>query len=158
MMQSKEDFTPKFAKASVTLRVLTKHGAYSNWNSEHQNCFEQILISFRKDILMRYSDIQKFIYSQMRIYLRAILDQGNTTSDAKLVAVTSRTTNAVVKKYPKQHFEAYAKDFALRKFRIHLVGAPNISVITDHRPFCSILLEKNKDQFWMIISNCDIKI
>ena len=50
---------------------------------------------------MRYYDIQKFIYSHMRIYLRAILDQGNTTSDAKLVAVVSRTTNAVVKKYPQ---------------------------------------------------------
>lgn len=67
MMQSKEDFTPKFAKASVTLRVLTKHGAYSKWNSEHQNCFEQILISFRKDILMRYYEEQQQQFQEQQM-------------------------------------------------------------------------------------------
>ena len=90
----------------------------------------------------------------MLICLGAILMQGNTISDAKPVAVVSRTTNAAEKKYPQLDLEAVAKDFALRRFTFYLVGAPDITAIIDHKPLCSIFNGKkiNSDRSRQIVT------
>ena len=40
--------------------------------------------------------------------------------------------------------EAVAKYFALGRVRLYLVGAPSITVITDHKPLCSIFNGKKQ--------------
>ena len=77
-----------------------------------------------------------YILTDAHIFgLGAILAQGNTISDAKPVAEVSRTINMAEKKYPQLDLEAMAIDFALR---IYLVGAPDITIITDHKLLCAI--------------------
>ena len=141
MMQSNSDFIPNFAKESGTLRELMKKNVHFKRDNEHQNCFERLITTFQKDTLMRYYDMKKpiFIFTDAHISgLGAILAQGSTISDAKPVALASRTTNSAENKYPQLDLEAMAIDFALRRFRIYLAGAPHITIVTDHKPLCAI--------------------
>ena len=55
-----------------------------------------------------------------------MLVQGDTLDNAKLVAVISRTTTLAEKNYPETDLEAMAIDFALRKFRNYIIGAPQV--------------------------------
>ena len=70
--------------------------------------------------------------------LVAIIAQGKTLSHAKLVAVSSRTTNMAEKKYPQLDLEAMAINFALRI----LAGAPDITILTNHKPLCATFNRK----------------
>lgn len=70
--------------------------------------------------------------------LGAILHQGNTIWVSKPVAIASRATNMTTKKYPQLDPEAMAIAFVLRRFRVYLAGAPNITIITDHKQLCTI--------------------
>ena len=68
--------------------------------------------------------------------LGAILCQGTCREDARPVAFASRCTR---KNYPQLDLEAMGIDYALRRFRNYLVGAPHDTVIvTDHHPLLSI--------------------
>ena len=68
-----------------------------------------------------------------------MLAQGNTIEEAKPVAVASRTTSDAESRYPQIDLEAMGIDFALRRFRNYLVGAPcEVIVVTDHKPLVPI--------------------
>ena len=93
-----------------------------------------------------------YILTDAHIFgLGAILAQGNTISDAKPEAVASRTTNMAENKYPQLDLEAVAIDFTLRRFRIYLAGAPDITIITDHKLLCAIFNGKKQAQFERMI-------
>ena len=47
-------------------------------------------------------------------------------------------------KYQQLDLEAMAIDFALREFTIYPAGAPDITIITDHKPVCAIFNEKKR--------------
>ena len=70
--------------------------------------------------------------------LSAILQQGNSLEEAKPILLASRATTAVEARYPQLDLEALAIDFALRRFRYYLIGGPQVTVITDHKPLISI--------------------
>ena len=68
-----------------------------------------------------------------------MLSQGDDMRSAKPVAFASRTTNKAEANYPQIDLEAMGLDFALRRFRNYLVGAPEkVSLVTDHKPLISI--------------------
>ena len=64
--------------------------------------------------------------------VRAILDQGDDLDSARPVVIDSRKTSKAESRYPQ--LEATATDFALCRFRNYLVGAPQVLIITDHKP------------------------
>ena len=138
MMQSNSDFVPNFSQMSSKLREMTKSNANFKWTTEHQIEFVNLIQAFRKDTLLRYFDLGKrtFLFTDAHISgLGAILAQGETVDTARPVAFASRTTSPAEKRYPQIDLEATAVDFALRRFRNYLVGAPDIvNVITDHKP------------------------
>ena len=41
-------------------------------------------------------------------------------------------------RYPQLYLEALAVDYGLRRFRFYLVGGPQVTVFTDHKPLVSI--------------------
>ena len=41
-------------------------------------------------------------------------------------------------RYPQLDLEALAVDYGLRRFRFYLVGAPEVKVVTDHKPLIAI--------------------
>ena len=81
-----------------------------------------------------------YIFTDAHILgLGVILAQGNSNQDAKPVFITLRTTSHTEKRNPQLDLEATAVDFALRRLRNYIVGAPGIEIITDHKPLCPIL-------------------
>ena len=142
MMQSNAEFISNFAKKSSPLRELTKGRVHFKWESKHQQCYEELIKEFRKDTLMRFFDRSKriFIFTDAhKTGLGAMLSQGDDMESAKPVAFASRTTNKAEANYPQLDLEAMGLDFALRRFRRYLVGAPDIvTLVTDHKPLLSI--------------------
>ena len=62
----------------------------------HQQCFEELLQSFKKDTLLRYFDTKKKIFVVTDAHatgLGAMLLQGEDFESAKPVVIASRTTS-----------------------------------------------------------------
>ena len=55
-----------------------------------------------------------------------------------MVSCVSRATTPVERRYNQLDLEALAIDFGLRRFRQYLVGGPQSTVVTDHKPLVSI--------------------
>ena len=141
MMQSNADFVENFAQKAAELRELTHKNAHFKWKPIHQKCFDNLVQSFKKTTLLRYFDTTSkiFIITDAHVTgLGAILAQGRDLISAKPVAVASRTTSNAERRYPQLDLEATAIDFALRRFRNYLVGAPVVTIVTDHKPLCPI--------------------
>ena len=142
MMQSNAEFIPAFSQKAAPLREITKKQVRFVWKPKHQECFEQMLSSFRKDVLLRYFDVSKqtFLFTDAHVTgLGAILAQGDDVDTAKPVAVVSRTTTDSEKRYPQIDLEGLGVDYALNRFRNYLLGSPKeIIVVTDHMPLCSV--------------------
>ena len=114
---------------------MTRASISFKWDQDHQKEFDYLIQAFRKDTLLRYFDMgkQTFLFTDAHITgLGAILTQGESIATAKPIAFASRTTNPAETRYPQIDLEAMAVDFALRRFRNYLVGAPY--VINVYRP------------------------
>ena len=142
MMQSNSEFITSFSQRAAPLRELTKKQVRFKWEQKHQKCFNELLASFRKDILLRYFDISKptYVFTDAHITgLGAILAQGDSVETARPIAIASRTTTDAEKKYPQIDLEGLGVDFGLSRFRNYLIGSPKeIIVVTDHMPLCSV--------------------
>ena len=148
MMQSNADFIPNFSKKSAPLRVLTKGRIHFKWKDKHQQCFEDLIQSFKQDTLLRYFDMSKpiYVFTDAHISgLGAMLGQGESMEKVKPIAFASRATNLAERNYPQLDLEAMGVDFGLRRFRKYVVGTPDpISIVTDHKPLCPIFNGRRK--------------
>ena len=142
MMQANSEFIERFAVKAAKLRELTKRNVWFKWTQEHQDCFDELVQSFKEDTLLRYFDLTKKTFVKVDAHkkgLSAILAQGDSLETSKPVAVASRCTSVGEKSYPQLDLEAMSVDFGLRRFREYLVGSPNeITIVTDHKPLLSI--------------------
>ena len=142
MMQSNAEFIPNFAKHSAILRKMTHKNAHFKWTKEAESTFVALNAKFKDNVLLQYFDLAKpiFLFTDAHVTgLGAMLAQGNTMEEAKPVAVASRTTSDAESRYPQIDLEAMGIDFALRRFRNYLVGAPcEVIVVTDHKPLVPI--------------------
>ena len=124
------------------MRRLLKPNCHYKWNETHQEAFTDVLSAFKSDSLLHYFDLSKntFVFVDAHITgLGAILAQGESVETAKPIEFASRCTSKAERNYPQVDLEAMAVDFALRRFRPYLVGAPNKAIIvTDHHPLLSI--------------------
>ena len=147
-MESNSEFIENFAKKAAPLRDPTKGKTRFKWNYKHQQCFQMLVKEFKKDALLQYFDMTKPIYivTDARISgIGAMLGQQGNTNDIKPIAFALRTAKAAESRYPQLDLEALAIDFGLRHFRNYLIGAPHkITVITDHKPLCSIFSGKRQ--------------
>ena len=142
MMQSSSDFIPNFSKNISALRELLNSDKHYKWIETHQKVFNNVLDKFKKETLLSYFDISKptFIFTDAhQLGLSAILSQGSDKDTAKPVAFTPRCTSKAEKNYAPLDLEAMVVDFALKRFRSYLVGAPNDTIIVnDHIPLLSV--------------------
>ena len=147
MVQSNKDFIPKIAQLTINLRNLTKKHTKFTWTKQCQDEFNKLCSSFKEETLLKHYDPSSPTYifvDAHRTGLSAILTQGETMETAKPVAFASRATTQIESRYPQLDLEALAIDFGMRRFRLHLVGAPESLIITDHKPLEAIF--KNKRQ------------
>ena len=65
--------------------------------------------------------------------------QGSNKGNIKPVISASRCTSKADQTYAQFDLEAMAVDFALRRFCLYLVGAPNdTTIVTDHHPLLCV--------------------
>ena len=141
MMQSNSDLIENFAQKAARLLELTHKNTHFRWKSTHQQCFEELLQSFKKNTLLRYFDTKKKIFVVTDAHatgLGAMLLQGEDFESAKPVVIASRTTSNAEHQYPQLDLEATGIDFALRRFQNYLVGVREVVVVTDHKALCPI--------------------
>ena len=112
------------------------------WITFHQHFFHNVWQEFRKETLLTYFDINKqtFIFTNAhKTGLSTILAQGENVSNAKPVAMVSRSTSKVEQNYTQLDLEAMAVDYALRRFRTYIIGSQYENVIAaDHLPLLSV--------------------
>ena len=140
-IQSNSDFIKNFAQKAAPLHELTCKNTHFKWKLTHQQCFEELLQSFKKDTLLRYFDTKKKIFVVTDAHatgLGAMLLQGDDFELAKLVVIASRTTSNAEHRYLQLNLETTGIDFDLCRFWNYLVGAPEVIVVTDHKPLCPI--------------------
>ena len=65
--------------------------------------------------------------------------QGSNKDNIKSVISASICTSKADQTYAQLDLEAMAVDFALRRFCLYLLGAPNdTTIVTDHRPLLCV--------------------
>ena len=131
----------EIAQKAAPLHELTRKNTHFKWKSTHQQCFEELLQSFKKDTLLRYFDTKKKIFvvtDANATCLGAMLLKGDDFESAKQVAIASKTTSNAEHQYPQLDLEATGIDFVLWRFQNYLVGAPEVIMVTDHKPLCPI--------------------
>ena len=106
------------------------------WTTFHQNHFHKLLQEFRKENSLTYFDINKetFIFTDAhKTGLSTILAQGENISNAKSVAMVSRSTSKAEQNYAQSDLEAMAVDYASCHFHTYLIGSQHENVIvTNH--------------------------
>ena len=143
-IQSNKDFIPRIANKTTNMRQLLKKHTHFRWTNECQQEFEALKQDLREDILMQHFDpsLDTYIYVDAhKTGLSAVLKQGDE-ENSRPVAVASRATTDTETRYPQLDLEALAIDFALRRFRFHIAGGPQVKIITDHKPLEAIFSNK----------------
>ena len=129
-------------KSVARLRILLNSKERFKWITFHQNVFHNVWQEFRKETLLTYFDINKqtLIFTDAhKTGLSTILAQGEKVSNAKPVAMVSRSTSKVEQNYTQLDLEAMAVDYALHRFRTYIIGSQYENVIAaDHLPLLSV--------------------
>ena len=147
MVQSNSMFIPNLARKTVHMRELTlKHKKFI-WSKKCHQEFDSLKAAFTNDALLRFFDpeINTYIFVDAHLTgLSAILSQGETAEQARPIALASRSTTPVERRYGQIDLEALSVDFGLRRFRQYIVGGPEVKLITDHKPLVSIFKNTRK--------------
>ena len=142
MLQASAEFIPGLSIETTHLRKLTTKSKRFRWTEECQEEFERVKELLCEDALLRYFDpsLPTFLFVDAhQTGLSAILAQGPSREEAKMVTCASRATTPTERRYAQLDLEALAVDFGLRRFRQYLVGdQKGIVVASDHKPLVSI--------------------
>ena len=137
MVRANDNFIPNIPKHTPLLRELTKKGTRFNWSEAHEKEFQDLKHSFNKHFLLAHYDPTSptFVFVDGSKHgLGAILCQGPSVDKCSPITVASRATHGAEPGYPQIDIEGMAIDFALKRFRFYLVGCPNVTIVTDHKP------------------------
>ena len=145
MLQSNAEFIPQLSMHTQHLRELTNKHQKFQWDRKHQTEFDDIKALFCRDTLIRFfnPDLPTFIFVDAhRSGLAAILAQGYSISMALPISMASRATTKIERRYPQLDLEGMSIEFGLRRYRQYLVGGPEVTVVTDHKPLVTIFNNK----------------
>ena len=132
-----ERFIPRFADIVFPLRQLLKQKKWT-WQDEHQMAFENVKEALSKDALLHHYVIGReteVIVDMSDSGLGAVLVQRESKKTPfQPVIYKSRTLKDTERRYSATEREALAIQWAVKKLRQYLVGAPKFKIVTDHRP------------------------
>ena len=125
-------FIPDYVSICEPLRRLTKQDAEWNWTSEQEDAFERLKSIMSSDTVITYYNPTRqinILVDASPVGLGAIMSQ-----DGKVVAYASRALTSVESRYSQTEREALAIVWACEHFDMFIRGAPNVNIITDHKP------------------------
>ena len=147
MVQANSEFIPQLSKETVNMRKLTQRDVRFKWSDACQKEFDRVRGLLCESALLAFFDTDMptyIIVDAHRSGLSAILAQGASLESARMVSCASRTTTPVERRYHQLDLEALSVDFGLRRFRQFIVGGPEVTVVTDHKPLVSIFKDTRK--------------
>ena len=131
-----ERFIPNYVQITYLLRELMRERWH--WTEEHQKSFEEVKAALQKDTLLRPYQIgieTRVVVDASIKGLGAVLLQKQLNPDCYApVYFKSKSLKPEEKNYSPTEREALAIRWALKKFRKYLLGAPQFTVISDHKP------------------------
>ena len=136
-------FVPNFASVAAPLHALTKKDAVFQWTTECQGAFAKLKELLTTTPVLAYPMFgpgRSFILETdaSMVGLGAILSQAQDDGTVHPVAYASRSVDKHEKNYGISELETLGLVWAVRYFRIYLLGHPCV-VYTDHAACLSIL-------------------
>lgn len=141
MARSNAAFIPFIARETTHLRELTTKHAKFRWTRVHQREFDNLRRALHESACLTFFDVNLptfLLVDAHRDGLCAMLCQGEDIEHLSTVAISSRATTDVEKRYPQIDLEAMAINHGLTKMKIYLVGNPCVTIVTDHKPLIPI--------------------
>jgi hypothetical protein len=128
-------FVVSYAEYTAPLLPLLRKDMKWEWTKEKQEAFLKLRESFAQSIHLVHprNDRPYAIYTDAsRLGLSATLTQESETGGTLIVSTASRVLSPIEQKYSTCEQELLAVVYALKKFRIYVVGHP-ITVYTDNK-------------------------
>lgn len=128
-------FIPHFAEIAKPLHELTSAKSAFLWDKTTQDAFNKLKNLLCSPPVLAYPDFKRHfvVYADAStVAMGAVLTQKGEEQQEHPVCYASRTMNSAEKRYSTYEREALAVVFALKKFRVYLLGTPFI-LYTDHQ-------------------------
>ncbi|KAK3108827.1 hypothetical protein FSP39_016677 [Pinctada imbricata] len=125
-------FIEHYATICEPLRRLTRKDIEWNWGPQQESAFNELKEKLSSETVIRYYNPRDEITIHVDaspVGLGAIMSQNEQT-----VAYASRSLSDVESRYSQTEREALAIVWACEHFDIFIRGAPNVDIITDHKP------------------------
>lgn len=139
-------YIPHMATITNPLNQLTHKGTKFQWNSVHQQAFDEIKKILKRDETLGFynPDFETYVIADgSPVGLGAVLVQKNEAGQFKIIHYASKTLTATEKKYAQTEREALALVWGCEKFYHYLYGK-SFYLITDHKPLVVIFGDRIK--------------
>ncbi|GMF24894.1 unnamed protein product [Phytophthora fragariaefolia] len=128
-------YSANYADMARPLTNLLKKDAVWSWTSEAQQAFEAIKSSLQSAPILALPDEYRpfsVVCDASDFAIGCSLLQIDAEGRERVVSFQSRQLKAAEKNYPVQGKELLAMEYALVKFRVHLLGQKPFEIYTDH--------------------------
>jgi hypothetical protein len=125
-------FIREYATTCAPLRKLTRQKEEWIWGQEQQAAFDKLKNDLSCDTVITYFDAKievDLIVDASPVGLGAIMSQ-----NGRVVVYASRALSETETRYSQTEREALAVVWGCEHFDMYIRGAPNVNVITDHKP------------------------
>ncbi len=125
-----------FSEIAAPLHAGTSAKTKFQWDDQMQSAFEALKDILTTSPVLGYPDFdKKFIVETdaSAVALVAVLSQEDDDGSVHPLRFASRTMNTTERNYDVCEREALAVIFALKKFRVYLLGSEKFTVISDHQ-------------------------
>ena len=133
-------FIKNYVNKTEPLRNLTRKDIEWEWTEIEQNAFKQLQNELSSETVMCYYDPTKrteILTDASPCGVSAIFTQEN-----RVVAYASRALTPKEARYSQTEREALATVYESEHFAMYLRGAPEFTVVTDHKPLETIWQKK----------------
>ncbi|XP_069985567.1 uncharacterized protein [Penaeus vannamei] len=137
------EFTPSIAATAQTLRPLLSPKRTFIWTADHDEAFRRVKEALSQPPVLAHFNLSLPIVLQTdasRLYgIGYALLQDHGQGRLRLVQCGSRFLTDAETRYATIELEMLAAVWATAKCKPYLIGVPNFTLMTDHRPLIPIL-------------------